>query len=170
MKTILFCFVLLAFLHTQAQQPDYGIVLKKENNTYVALHINNVNPHAVRNLVTTYENAINLEWTIDENGITADFINNKKTVKLNYDNLGNLLTARISYTGESLEPFLAKYAKRLAGKDYTVERVTEVNRGEKIIYEINLQNHSQICIITLVTDKQKGIERTDSIIKFIKAT
>lgn len=170
MKTIFSSILLLAVLQTQAQQSDYGTVLKKENDTYVSSHINNVNAQAVRNMVTNYENAENVKWTVDESGTTAAFSEGKKKVKLNYDKLGNLVTTRITYAGEYLEPYIAKYAKKIAGKDFAVDQVTEISRGEKIMYEISLKNRFKICIITLIADKQKGIERTDNIRIFSKAT
>jgi hypothetical protein len=170
MKTILLFLFALPFVKTPAQHnhdnfsdkdndDTYGIVLKKENNQYRILHINNVNPDAVRYLVNTYENAKDIRWIIDGKITTAEFNLGKKKILLTYDELGDLLSTKETYPGEDLDPFIAKFAKQIAGNDYSPSLVTKVIRKERVIYEINLENHVYWRIIRLKGDTISGFEK-----------
>jgi hypothetical protein len=174
MKKIFFFLLVLASGEAPAQDQedsfadnnddfDYGVVLKKENNTYTELYINNVNPHAVQYLVNNYEDAENIQWIIDESGTLAKFNEGEKRILLIYDNDGNIVSTRKSYPGKILDPPIADFVKKTAGKDYSLYLVTEIIKEEQVTYQVSLENKSKWKIMRIVGNKEKGFERSGDV-------
>lgn len=169
MKTILLLLIAIPFTKSPAQYirddfsdkgiENYGTVLKKENDQYRLLHINNVSPDAVRYFVNTYENAKSIQWIIDEKVTTSEFNLGNKKVLLTFDELGDLISTKETYAGEDLDPFITKFAKQIVGKDYFPSLVTKIIRNERVVYEINLENNLYWRIIRLKGDTIKGFEK-----------
>jgi len=170
MKRILWLIALFIFkgataqviLHTSADSPEeieYGTVVLKENDSLIEAYINNVNPNAVRYLVNNYEDAENIQWIIDESSITAEFNQGDKKILLTYDKRGVLLSTRKTYPEKSLDPLIAKYAKKTAGKTYSINLVTEIIKSDQTTYEISLENQSNLCIVRIRENKLKGFEK-----------
>lgn len=166
MKKILFILALLTFKENYSQVFRNVVVIRhddsrvdagiKKNKTFSAVYANNISAIIIRDFMKKFENAKDVRWFVDDRKVKACFTNDKEYITVLYKTNGYLISTRKNFDGSRLNPGVAAFLNQELGTDFNVNLVTEITRGSDTVFEINLQNEKQICIVQLC--KNKGDE------------
>lgn len=94
-----------------------------------------------------------VSWFVDGKDITGHFYNDNEYISVLYKKNGRHAFTRKVYDSTRLDQRLVTYLEEEAGKEFSVNLVTEIVKEEGTVYEISLTSHKQICLIQIFAGK-----------------
>jgi len=137
----------------------------KKNGVFVKAYLNNIPSAVMADFIKRYTKVQYVNWKVDDDQVNGYFDYNNEKVAVTYKKNGYLLSTRKTYDSVNLSKSLRIYIQAELNKGFQINTITEVISGEVTLYEINLVDQQQICIVRL--SKNKGGAYKDLLYKSV---
>ena len=138
-------------------------VLLKKNGEYVLAYINNIPSAVMADFIKRYEWVENISWKVDDSEVSGYFFSNSEKIIVRYKKNGHLISTRKTYDSTKLARSVNTFLHGEINKGFSIQFVTEVIDDQTTLYEINMVNQLQICVIRLSKAKNGELELTEKI-------
>ncbi len=138
-------------------------VFLKKNGIYVQAYINNIPSAVMGDFIKKYEEVKTVSWKVDDNEVTGYFYSNNEKTVVTYKKNGHLVSTRKTYDSTRLTRSVKAFLQAEINKGFSTNLITEVVDDQMTLYEVNMVNQSQICVVRLSKTKNGELEVTEKV-------
>ncbi len=126
-------------------------------NDFGGARLNRFSVKAVRHFEKSFRNISDKHWYVLVDGFIAYFKKNDMQMKAAYDEMGNWLHTLSFYQENKLPRDVRQLIKR-EYYDYSIYLVAEIDKDNKIIYLVKMENENSLITVRVWEDEMEEIE------------